>query len=72
MEFRNFSNEDKAFFKKWLDWTKENRSYLRTPDLLWVNRLWGKQMVQLLLLGIRDIFFLFNPNGRSLPAKLTR
>ena len=67
-EFRNFSAEDKAFFKKWLDWTKDNKSYLLNARPIMGQPAMGKTDGVTAITGNQGYIFLFNPNGRQLPA----
>ena len=69
MEFRHFSNEDKTFFRKWLDWTRDNRSYLEQTRPIMGQPAIGKTDGTTAIIGNKGYIFLFNPNGRSLPAK---
>ena len=67
-EYRNFSAEDKAFFTKWLDWTSENRSYLKNSIPIMGQPAMGKTDGTTAIIGNKGYIFLFNPNGRSIPA----
>ena len=67
-EFRNFSEADKAFFRKWLDWTRDNRSYLEHARPILGQPAIGKTDGATALIGNTGYVFLYNPNGRSMPA----
>ena len=68
-EFRLFSEEDKAFFRRWLDWTDSFADYLRHvrpilgPPM--VGRIDGTSAVR----GDGGFVFLFNPNQGRLEAR---
>ncbi len=68
-EFRNFSEADKAFFRKWLDWTSDNRKYLEHARPILGQPAIGKTDGATAIIGNKGYIFLYNPNGRSLPAK---
>lgn len=68
-EFRNFSDEDKAYFKKWLDWTHDNQKYLENARPILGQPAIGKTDGATAIIGNKGYIFLYNPNGRSLPAK---
>lgn len=67
-EYRAFSAADKAFFRRWLDWTDTNAGLLRHlrpilgPPM--IGRVDGTAAVD----GGRGVVFLFNPNYRRLNA----
>ena len=70
-EFRLFSEEDKAFFRRWLDWTDSFAEYLRHvrpilgPPM--VGRIDGTAAIR----GDGGFVFLFNPNQGRLEARIT-
>jgi hypothetical protein len=68
-EFRNFSKTDKAFFRKWLDWTHANKKYLEHARPILGQPAIGKTDGAAAIIGNKGYIFLYNPNGRSLPAK---
>jgi len=68
-EFKFFSDEDKAFFRRWLDFTDENMDYLRNIRPIigqpMVGRCDGTSAVK----GNSGFVFLFNPNYRKMRAE---
>jgi hypothetical protein len=68
-EFRNFSEADKAFFRKWLDWTRDNKNYLMNAKPILGQPAIGKIDGVSAILENKGYIFLYNPNGRSLPAR---
>jgi hypothetical protein len=70
-EARRFSEEDRKWFRTWIDWTQENKEYLRhTRPILGppsIGRIDGTSAI----VSNRGFIFLFNPNGRRLPVELT-
>lgn len=69
-EFRNFSDEDRAFFRHWIDWSDANKEYLRNTRTILGQPAIGKTDGTSAIAGDRGFLFLFNPNGRRLPARL--
>jgi hypothetical protein len=69
-EAKHFSAADKAWIRGWLDWTRQNKEFVRhTRSILQppaVGHVDGTSMI----VGNRGYLFLFNPNYRSLPAML--
>lgn len=68
-EFRLLSEEDKKWFRGWLDWTDKNLEILR-----WVKPIIGQPMIGRVdgtaaVLDDRGFIFLFNPNYRRLDAE---
>jgi hypothetical protein len=67
-EFRNFSNEGKDFFHKWLGWTKAHRNYLKHARPILGQPAIGKVDGASDIIGNEGYVFLYNPNGRAMPA----
>ncbi|MHB0956697.1 MAG: hypothetical protein ACYC0X_09165 [Pirellulaceae bacterium] len=67
-EFAHFHREDQHWFRRWMDWTDQNRQLLRRlrpiigPPA--VGRIDGTAAVE----GDRGVVFLFNPNYRAVEA----
>jgi hypothetical protein len=70
-EDRHFSDSDRKWFRGWIDWTDENKDYLRhTRPILGppaIGRIDGTSAI----LSNRGFIFLFNPNARRLTTALT-
>jgi hypothetical protein len=70
-EGSHFSEADRRWFRAWIDWTQENKDYLRhTRPILGPPAL-GRIDGTSAIVGNRGFIFLFNPNGRRLTADLT-
>ena len=69
-EFRNFSAADKSWFRHWIDWTNENREYLRHTRPILGQPAVGKIDGTAAMIDGRGYVFLFNPNGRRTSATL--
>lgn len=67
-EFRNFSEEDRAWFRHWIDWTDVNKEYLRRARSIQGQPAIGKIDGVAAVVVDRGYVFLFNPNGRRLAA----
>ena len=68
-EYRHFSSEDKAFLRRWLDWTSANKETFRyTRAILGPPRIGAVDGTAAIRDG-RGFVFLFNPNGRRLAAE---
>ncbi len=61
-EFKALSDEDKAFFKGWLDWTDENASYLHALRPILGPPMAGRIDGTAAIVEDRGLLFLFNPN----------
>ncbi|MEN6561443.1 MAG: hypothetical protein ABFD52_11775 [Acidobacteriota bacterium] len=60
------SDEDKAWFRKWLDWTDENARFLHALRPIIGPPLAGRVDGTAAMVGDRGLVFLFNPNpGRK-------
>jgi hypothetical protein len=69
-EYRAFSEADRRWFRRWLEWTELNKEYLRHTRTILGQPAFGKVDGTSALLGDRGYVFLFNPNGRRLSAQL--
>jgi len=65
-EFKNFSAEDRAFFRKWIDWTAANKETLQHTRTILGQPAIGKIDGTAAIDGDHGFVFLFNPNaGRA-------
>ncbi len=65
-EFAALSEEDKAWFRKWLDWTDENARFLHALRPIIGPPMAGRVDGTAAIVEDRGIVFLFNPNpGRK-------
>ncbi|HEX5475342.1 MAG TPA: hypothetical protein VFX12_11825 [Vicinamibacterales bacterium] len=69
-EFRHFSDADIAWFRHWIDWTAENRRFLRHTRTILGQPAIGKLDGTSAIDGDSGYVFLFNPNGRRMTAAL--
>lgn len=69
-EFRAFSEEDRRWFRRWIDWTAENKELLRHTRPILGEPAIGKVDGTSAIVGTRGFIFLFNPNGRRLEARV--
>ncbi len=67
-EDRAFSDADRQWIRRWIDWTGANQQYLRHTRTILGQPAIGKVDGTSALLGDRGYIFLFNPNGRRLEA----
>jgi len=67
-EYAVFSEADKRWFRRWIDWTAANKEYLRHTRTILGEPAMGKVDGTSAIVGNRGYLFLFNPNGRRLPA----
>jgi len=70
-EYKNFSEADTRFFKRWLHWTDENRRYLLNTRFIIGQPAIGRVDGTSAVVADRGYIFLFNPNGRKLEASFT-
>ncbi|MBT4034550.1 MAG: hypothetical protein HOB84_10430 [Candidatus Marinimicrobia bacterium] len=70
-EYKYFAEEDKAFFRHWLDWTDENREYLLNTRFIIGQPAIGRVDGTSALVEDEGYIFLFNPNGRQLDAEFS-
>jgi hypothetical protein len=69
-EDEHFSEADRKWFRGWIDWTNDNKDYLRhTRPILGPPAL-GRIDGTSALLSNRGFVFLFNPNARRLTTEL--
>ncbi len=70
-EFRLFSEEDKAFFCRWLDWTDRFSGYLQHVRPILGPPMIGRVDGTAAIRGDGGFVFLFNPNQGRLEARIT-
>jgi hypothetical protein len=69
-EFRAFSEEDRRWFREWLDWTDGNADILRRIKPIIGPPMIGRADGTAAFAGGRGFIFLFNPNYRRINAEL--
>ena len=69
-ESRAFSEADKQFLRKWLDWADRNKEILRYTRTIGPEPAIGRVDGTAAFEGDRGFVFLFNPNGRKLDAEI--
>lgn len=67
-EWRNFSQADRAWLRRWLDWTVANKGYLRNTRTILGQPALGKIDGTSAIVGNRGFVFLFNPDAQRLTA----
>ena len=67
-EFAAFSDGDKAFFRRWLDWTDTNADILRHVHPILGPPMIGRVDGTAAIVDGRGFVFLFNPNYRAIDA----
>jgi len=70
-EFKAFSAADKAFFKRWLDWTDTNAEVLRHLKPIIGPPMLGRVDGTAAFRGNRGFVFVYNPNYRSMDGTFT-
>ena len=70
-EHKAFSEADRQWFRRWIDWTAEHKEYLRHTRTILGQPAIGKVDGTSAIIGDRGYVFLFNPNGRRLDAEFT-
>jgi hypothetical protein len=70
-EFEHFSDDDRDWFRHWIDWTDVNKEYLRKARPILGQPAVGKVDGMAAFVRDRGYVFLFNPNGRRMPASFT-
>jgi hypothetical protein len=70
-EFRSFSQDDRKWFRHWIEWTDTHREYLRRTRTILGQPALGKADGAAAILQDRGYVFLFNPNGRPVAATFT-
>ena len=68
-EYRNFPDSDKAEFRRWIDWTAQNREFLRHTRTILGQPAIGRVDGTSAIVGDKGYIFLFNPNSRRLNAE---
>ena len=68
-EYRALSEDDKKFFRGWLDWTDRNIGVLKRLKPILGQPLIGRVDGTAAISGDRGFVFLFNPNYRALDAE---
>jgi hypothetical protein len=69
-ERSNFSESDRAWLRRWLDWTVEHKEYLRNTRTILGQPALGKIDGTSAVLGNRGFVFLFNPDARRLTTSV--
>jgi hypothetical protein len=69
-ERESFSQGDRAWLRRWLDWTVANREYLRNTRTILGQPAFGKIDGTSAIVGNRGFVFLFNPDARRLAARV--
>lgn len=64
-EYEHFSAQDKAWFRKWLDWTKSNKELLKSTINILGPPAIGKADGTAAITGDHGFIFLFNPEYRA-------
>ena len=68
-EARHFSASDKAWIRNWLNWTVQNKEYLRHTRTILDQPAMGNVDGTAAIVGDHGFLFLFNPNYKQLPAE---
>ena len=69
-EYASFSAADRAYFRKWLRFTKDNKELLRHTRTILGQPALGKVDGTSAIVGDRGFIFLFNPDPRRLTARV--
>jgi hypothetical protein len=69
-ERASFSAADRAWLRRWLDWTVENKEYLRNTRTILGQPGFGKIDGTSAIIENRGFIFLFNPDARRLTTDL--
>jgi hypothetical protein len=70
-EYKHFSDADRKWFRRWIDWTAANKEVLRQTRTILGQPAIGKVDGTSAIVGNRGYVFLFNPNGRRLDAEFS-
>ena len=70
-EYENFSDADRKWFRRWIDWTAANKEVLRQTRTILGQPAIGTVDGTSAIVGDRGYIFLFNPNGRRLDAEFS-
>jgi len=68
-EFKAFPDEDKAWFRSWLDWTEKNASYLRALRPILGPPMVGRADGSAAIVEDSGFIFLYNPNPGRVEAR---
>jgi hypothetical protein len=68
-EFKAFSEDDKAWFRRWLDWTEENARYMHALRPIIGPPMVGRPDGTAAIVDGRGFVFLFNPNPGRVEAR---
>jgi hypothetical protein len=68
-ENQAFSDADRKWFRKWIDWTNTNKEYLRRTRTIIGQPAIGHVDGTAAIAGDRGFIFLFNPNGKRMNAE---
>ncbi len=68
-ERASFSEPDRAWLRRWLDWTVANKEYLRHTHTILGQPAFGKVDGTAAIVGDRGFVFLFNPDARRHQAR---
>ena len=69
-EFKALSTVDKAFFRRWLDWTDTHAEMLRHLKPIMGPPMLGRVDGTAAIAGGRGFVFVFNPNYRTIEASI--
>lgn len=69
-EDRHFSEEDQAWFRRWIEWTRANRELLRHTRTILGEPALGRVDGTAAIREDRGYLFLFNPNARRLSVEV--
>ena len=70
VERASFSASDRAWLRRWLDWTIETKDYLRHTRTILGQPALGKIDGTSAIIGNRGFIFLFNPDARRLTTSV--
>ncbi len=70
-ERANVAEADRAWLRRWLDWTVANREYLRHTRTILGQPAFGKVDGTSAIVGEHGFVFLFNPDARRHDARFT-
>lgn len=68
-EFQHFSDADKAWIRRWLEWSVTNKEFLRNTRTILGQPAMDRVDGTSSLVGDHGFLFLFNPNYKALPAR---
>jgi hypothetical protein len=68
-EFNHFSESDKAWIRRWLQWTVTNKEFLRNTRTIIGQPSMDQVDGTASIMRDKGFLFLFNPNYRALPAR---